>query len=204
MKTLKVFGLSAIATLGLMAFIGVSTASATTICKTNVNPCPVAWDWPLGTSLHGNLKPTASRETSRLTSPNGNTVATCSGLTLIAGQDQISGIRIQFAVSVLNWIECTSTVDNISTGKLTIRWLKESEAEVSSDETKVTVVLSGITCTYTTGEGTKLGTIKGGSEPILKIETKIKKAAGSFACPTEPIWDAEAVITEPNPIFPTE
>lgn len=83
-------------------------------------------------------------------------------------------------------------------------WLKGNEAEVVADETRVTVVIGGVSCVYTAGEGTKLGTIAGGSEPTLKIETKVKKKEGSFACPTEPIWDAEYVITEPNPIFASE
>jgi hypothetical protein len=205
MKSLKMLGLAAIAALGLMAFVGASTASATTLCKTNITPCPANWHWPIGTSLHAKLKkPKEGEATAKLTSPVGEPVATCKGLTLTAELKETSATWLPFTIHTLDWENCSTTVTNIVTGKLTVMWLKEGEAEVVADETKVTVVLGGISCTYTTGEGTKLGTVKNGAEPVLNISTKDKKTESSFACPAEPTWDAEVVITEPNPVTISE
>lgn len=199
MKHFKLLGLAVIAVLGLMAFGGADTVSATTLCKTNITPCPAGWDWPVGTSMHDTKKRTLS-----VTSPPGTTVSQCEETTETSALEQTSAPVLSFSLHTRDWTKCTTTVKNITTGKLTVKWLKENEAEVVSDEMKVTFVLGGISCTYTTGEGTKLGTFKGGSEPTMKIETKIKKAEGSFACPSEPTLDSEVVITEPNPIFVTE
>jgi hypothetical protein len=204
MKHLKLLGLAAIAALGLMAFVGAGTASATTLCKTNESPkCKAGWAYPAGTSLHASLVPKTSAS---LTSPAKTVVATCTGVTLTASLEKESAPVLVFNIHTLDWTGCNTTVSSNTsfTGKLTVKWLKENEAEVTADETRVTVVLSGLSCTYTAGGGTKLGTIKGGSEPILKIETTVEFKEGSFACPKNPIWDAEFVITEPKPIFATE
>jgi len=202
MKSLKMLALAAIAALGLMAFVGAGTASATTLCKTSgVNPCPTAWDWPVGTSIHITLQ---SGKRATLTSPAGTVVATCETLTVTADTEQTSAPVITAPIHTLDWSKCNTTVTNIATGKLTTKWLKGNEAEVTSDGTKVTVVLGGVSCTYSTGEGTKLGTFVGGEKPTMKIETKVKKAEGSFLCPSEPVWDAEVEITEPTPLYPTE
>jgi hypothetical protein len=196
MKSLKMLALAAIAALGLMAFVGAGTASATTLCTTATGPC-----YPAGTSLHASLVPNS---TARLTSPAGTTVVTCPESTLTADMVNNTGTWIEATIHTLDWSEkCTSKVESInaSTGKLTIMWTEKNNAEVVADATQVTVVIGGVSCVYTAGEGTKLGTMTGGAEPILKIETKVKKSSGSFACPLEPTWDAEYVMTEPHAIF---
>jgi hypothetical protein len=205
MKSLKMLGLSVIAAMGLMAFLGAGTASATTLCKTKLAPgvtCPTAWDWPVNTtSLHISLR---SGKKAELTSPVGKAVATCEELTVTATLTKTSATWLPFSIHTLDWSKCSTTVTNIKLGNINVMWLKENEAEVQAEGVEVTVILSGVTCTYTTGEGTKLGTIVGGEKPTMKIETKVKKSAGSFVCPTEPTWDSEVEITEPNPINITE
>ncbi|MGN6275722.1 MAG: DUF6531 domain-containing protein, partial [Solirubrobacterales bacterium] len=63
------------------------------------------------------------------------------------------------------------------------------------------MVIFGVSCTYGTGTGTTLGTLKGGEEPLLSISASVPKTAGGFLCPSTATWSAEYVVTEPHALF---
>jgi hypothetical protein len=203
MKHLKMLGLAAIAALGLMAFVGAGTASATTLC-TSVSGSACSVDYGVGQKYDGSLK---SGTTARLTS-GGSTIATCSASTVKGEQTNTSATWITIDITELTWpaANCSTTTDTIELakgyfGKLTVMWTKENNGEVWADETEVTLSLFGTTCTYGAGAGTKLGTFTGGAEPILSISTTVNKTAGNFLCPGTAGWDAEYVLTEPHAVF---
>jgi hypothetical protein len=186
MRHLKILGLAVAAAMSLMLFVGADAASATTLTTTT---------YPSGAPIDLSL---VSGSTTRLTSPMGTTVVTCSQSTAKGKTTQTSGTWIEVDLETLTWGGCTSTVNTVVNGKLEMMWTSETSGEVVGRETQVTTVMGGITCVYSFGEGTKLGTIVGGENPRLKFETKIKKASGGFACPTEPTTEAEYVVTEPQ------
>src|SRR4029079_4170789 len=85
--------------------------------------------------------------------------------------------------------------------KLEIKWTSGTSGEVIGKETQWTLGIFGVSCTYGFGAGTTLGTITGGSAPLLAISTAIAKTAGGFLCPSTTTWDAEYVFTEPHAIY---
>jgi hypothetical protein len=52
-KYVKMLGLAALAALATMAFIGATTASADTLCKSLLDPCPEAERYAIGTEIVG-------------------------------------------------------------------------------------------------------------------------------------------------------
>jgi hypothetical protein len=112
-----------------------------------------------------------------------------------------TGEVISANLETLTWGGCAHTTDTIANGKLEIKWTSGTSGEVIGRETQWTETITGVSCTYGFGEGTKLGTISGGEAPVLKIEAVVKKLAGSFFCPEAPTLDAEYVFTEPHAIY---
>jgi hypothetical protein len=197
MRYWKRLGLVAVAATTLTAISGVGGASATTLCTTADSPgCTMTYT--TGTTIDFSLVPGG---TTRITSPPGVTVLTCTESTIKGKTTQTSGTWIEVDIEAFTRGGCNATVDTIVNGKLEIMWTSGNNAEVVGKEAQVTTIIGGVSCTYGFGEGTKLGTLMGGEAPTLKIETKIKKVAGSFACPAEPIMDAEYVLTEPHALF---
>ena len=70
MKHLKMLGLAAIAALGLMAFVGAGSASATTLFTDKAHTIV----YKKGTTIHTTLQPGTS---ARLGETSGGTIATC-------------------------------------------------------------------------------------------------------------------------------
>jgi hypothetical protein len=81
-------------------------------------------------------------------------------------------------------------------------WTSGNNGTVEGDETEITLSLFGVSCTYGAGTGTHLGTITGGSSPILSINTVVVRTAGNtFLCPGTTGWDLEYQLTEPHALF---
>jgi len=197
MRHLKMLGLAVVVSAALTAMGEAGTASATTLCTTADSPgCTMAYT--SGTTIDLSL---IHRGTAGLTSPAGTTILTCSESIIKGKITQTSGTWIEVDLEALTWGQCSLIVDTVVNGKLSVMWTSETIGEVVGEGTEVTTVIGGVSCVYTFGEGIKLGTIAGSSEPTLKIETKIKKAEGSFVCPVEPTMDAEYVLTEPHALF---
>lgn len=195
MKHLKMLGLAAIAALGLMAFVGAGTASATTLFTDSAKTIA----YPVGTVIHSTLKPETS---AKLTDTSGNVIATCTKSTTkgkIEGSN--TGASVGGNIEVLTWEGCSQTTDNVNLGSLSISWTSGTSGTVTGKGSNVTLSIFGASCTYGTGEGTTLGTITGGSAPELVINATLSKTAGSFICPSTGRWDAEYIVTEPHALF---
>jgi hypothetical protein len=104
----------------------------------------------------------------------------------------------------LTWSGCSQTTHTTAGGTLDIMYTSGTSGEVVGTGFGVTVFIFNVTCTYSAGEGTKLGTLTGGSAPILKIETTVKKTAGGIFCPSTAGWDAEYVVTTPHALYVAE
>lgn len=191
MKHLKTFGLVAIMMLGLTAFIGAGTASATKLWTNN----SCTWVYLKGTSLEASL-----RGTSKFT-VSGSTVDACTVSSFRGTTSNESGAYVNGSVESLTWNGCTTTTITVFPGSFSIHWTGGTEGSLSIAGTEVTVAMFGSTCTYGALSGRTLGTISGGEQPLLLVFVSLTKTAGSFLCPETMGWDAEYVFTSPHALY---
>jgi len=187
MKYLKTLGLAAIAAMALMAFVGAGTASATTLnngTETLKTGSAIASSLITGTSA--DLKDTT-----------GATIATCTGSSVSGKTTNETGEKVNGNIESLTWTGCSQTTDTLANGTLSIKRTGENEGEVSGAGSKVTLGIFGVSCVYGTGEGTKLGTAKGGTPAVLKVNAVIPKIEGGILCPSTGVWKAEYEVTTP-------
>lgn len=191
MKHLKMLGLAAIAALGLMAFVGAGTASATTLSTDAAGTAKYA----VGTEIHATLKPGTSagfETTSR------SLIATCTQTTVQIEVSVATGTWVGGNNTVVAQTGCSQTTDTLAAGGGEIMRVGTDEGEIVGKGTKITLGVFGVSCVYGTGEGTKLGTIKGGEAPILAVNTVLPKVEGGFLCPSTGVWVGTFVVTTPH------
>lgn len=194
MRHLKMLGFAAIAALGLLAFAGASTASATKLCTEAA--CGVVY--PAGTTIEATLK---AKSTTSLT-VEGTAVDTCTESTLAGRTTNEEEEKVFLGIETLTWGNCTGVTKTIAKGSLSFEeTLVPNEAKVAGVGTEVTVGIFGSTCTYGFGTLTNLGNLTGGSQPVLTVVTGVARVAGGFLCPKSGIWDAEYTFTKPHAIF---
>jgi len=193
MKTLKMLGLAALAALSLTT-IGAGTAQATTFFTDSAKTIAYA----SGTTMHWSLE--QGWDTEFLAS-SGNTVATCAGSTVHGYTGAVTALSLPVSVGQYAWSECTQTIHTLSGGSLSFSFTSGSNAAVTGSKSSWTVVIFGTSCTYGTGEGAKLGTMTGGTAPVMTINATVNKSAGSFLCPSTVSWKAEYVLTAPHALY---
>jgi hypothetical protein len=188
MKYVKMLGLAAVAAMALTAFLGASSASATVLCKTATNPCGSAW---LKTgSLEASI---ASESTSVLKSTGGSLEDTCSSSTVggtITSQGENQ--NVVGSISTLTFTTCTKPTAVLEqTGTLELEG-----TTVKAKGFRVTVeAVSGVSCVYSAGTGTTLGTFTGGNPAIIHVNAVVNKSSGSFLCPSDSLWEGTYTIT---------
>jgi hypothetical protein len=193
MKHLKMLGLAAIAALGLMAFVGASSASATTLFTNSNLTNPYA----AGTTVT-----LSTIRSSIFTGSGGETTMTCTGSSIKGSTSNETGTTISLSISSLTWFGCSTTTDTVANGSLSIEKTGTSEGKVAGSGSQWTYTVFGVSCTYGTGTGTTLGTLTGGEVPKLVINgASLTKTAGGFLCPTTTGWDAEYTFTEPHALY---
>jgi RHS repeat-associated protein len=194
---MSMFGLAVLIALGLMAFVGAGTASATALCTSSPGPCYAA-----GSEIESSLRFGTSAE---LTS-GGSTIATCTGseVSSTTGNDIGEWIDGSVTKEDLTWSGCSQTTATTEGGTLYVRWTSGGNGEVKGSGFGITVMIFGVNCTYGVGEGTTLGTITGGSEAEMDIYGTITKTAGTFLCPSTAVWNAAYVVTSPHALFVAE
>jgi hypothetical protein len=199
MKHVKMLGLAAIAALGLMAFVGAGTASATTLCtSTKVvegkTVCAVAYG--VGQEIHSTLEAGTSAE---LLDTSGGLIATCTESTTkgsIEGSN--TGTWVGGKISTLTWGGCSQPTKTLAAGSLEIMQTSGDAGEVVGKASEVTLSVFGVSCVYGTKEGTTLGTITGGEAPKLAIAATLPKVSGGFLCPSTGVWHAHYIVTTPH------
>jgi hypothetical protein len=200
MKHVKMLGLAAIATLGLMAFVGAGTASATTLCtSTKVvegkTVCAVAYG--VGQEIHLTLK---SGTSALLETTTGEKIATCTESTVKGTIGTSTGTWVAVGISTLAWNNCSQTTDTLNTGSIEIMQTAGDEGLVIGKGSNVTFGVFGVTCTYGTGEGVALGFLHGGTNAELTNVGEVPKTGGGFLCPSAGSWTATYVVTTPHAV----
>jgi hypothetical protein len=198
MKHLKMLGLAAIAALGLLAFVGAGTASATTLATDSAGTTK----YGSGQEIHSTLKTGTS---ALLEDTFGNPIATCTESTVKGTIGTATGTWVTGNISALTWGGCSQETVTKATGSLEIMKTGADEGEVVGKNSSVTLKVFGISCIYgTTAEGNKLGVIKGGTAPELVINAVLPKKEGGFACPSTGRWTATYIVTTPHALHVVE
>lgn len=198
MKYIKMLALLAVAAAALMAFAG--TASATTLTS------------PTGTTYTGEIHAIAIGEAPTL---HGFSTITCTESTT-SGKVEThgAGVTVEGKLSTLTFGGCTPTnhVTVTKLGKLAIHTDEANEAHpkpgpydgtLTSSGTRVVIENTsvGITCEFET-ENTPIGTLTGGHDPILHIQSaKIPRVGGSIFCGSNGVWTGTYTVTTPTELF---
>jgi hypothetical protein len=192
MKHLKMLGLAVVVAVGLNAFLGAGSASATTIlCKTATSPCTE--DWPVGTRFDFSLEGIGVWE-----DPFKIKFQECTSATFRAVNTNTAGAAVSMAVETVHWgnpeSTCTRSTLVLALGEMKVEWTSGTNGTLKDVGTRWTVG----ECTYGFSEWTTLGTIKGGSPATVEINTTVPPVSGS--CAVKYHWTAKFVIS-PSPLY---
>jgi hypothetical protein len=189
------------------AFVGATSASATSLCKEKAEVCPAASVYPAGTKIKAQLK----KGTEAVLESSLGTIqckgSTAAGETLEASGSPLLGTQTSMTFSECVFQKstaCTVTVEHLP-------WKVEG-TEIEPGNGFVTISSGGsgtpqahvvcgsfVNCTWGAPKITLDG--EGGSpaiERLLKIE--LVRISG-FICPTTTAASAEYEVTEPQPVF---
>ncbi|MGN6216848.1 MAG: hypothetical protein ACTHN7_07820 [Solirubrobacterales bacterium] len=193
MKYVKMLGLAAIAAAALMAFVGASSASATTL-TCGSESCAA------GTTIKS-----VSEGKAVLDAPFGNVEceSTVEGHTTNAEEKGTAG-NADGPITSLTFTPCNSgnTVKVLKAGSLSIASAGESNGTLSSSGSEVEVIHLGVQCIFTTSN-TTLGTVTGsnttGGNATLDIKATIPRTGGSGGafCGSSAPWTGSYKVTSP-------
>lgn len=199
MKFLKMAGLAAVAAAGLMAVLGAGTASATVLCKNNLNTEHCSEPYPAGTKGVASMEGSGTMETLEgkvLNTCSGSTVEetlqnTGSATTTVTDKSEGKGIA---------WTGCTTPVSVLSGGEGELHWISGTDnGTVTAKGFEVTMNLSGVSCVYGLGSTMKdWGEVIGGAPGFMQVNVVVSKVGGGFLCPKEARLTGKYINTEPK------
>lgn len=198
MKHLKVLGLAAIAAVALMAFLGADMASATVLCKNNLNTEACSEPYKAGEKGKASL---ASGATALFESTAGTTEDTCTGSNVESTLENAgsSTTTVKSGISTLTLSGCTSVTKVLAGGFAELHWISGTDnGTLTTIGTEVTFLISGLSCIYGASTGVDVGTTLGGNPGSLTINAVFPKVGGGFLCPSDGIFQGKYVPTEPT------
>jgi hypothetical protein len=196
MKHAKALSLAVATAAALMAFVGVTSASATVLCKTETDPC--ASPYGKGTEWAAELSGKSVFETTA-----GESLDKCEGSKTSGVIEEAGGSAFTVKMSAgITWNVCDVVTVTVKAGTLEIHKIAGTwEGTITGKGGEVTVGLFGGTCSFTTGNGIDIGTLKPGLPPRFILNPKLKKSAGGILCPAEVAWTAEYKFSTPSPVY---
>jgi hypothetical protein len=196
MNHLKMLGLAAVTAAALMAVLGAGTASATVICKNNLNTEKCSEPYPVGT------KGTASLQGSGLIeSLEGTVLNTCTGSVVSSTLENAGSATttVKSGLSSITFTGCSSTVDTIKPGSAELHHIAGTDnGTLTTLGTEVTTQIFGASCTYGTGASLDVGTTVGGNPGSMTLNTIFPRVAGGFICPEKVRFTGKYVATSPT------
>ncbi len=197
MEHLKMLGLAAVVTAGLMVIAVAGTASATVICKNNLNTEKCSEPYPAGT------KGTASAAGSVvMTDVFGAVLVTCTSST-VTGTSVNTGSAtetVKSTLTTLSFSGCNRVVEVISPGTGELHW-KAGTDNGTLTTTGTTVVVKNTplgTCSFLTS-ATDVGTTTGGNPGRLDLAASVP----SENCGFNGILEGQYVATSPTAAWVT-
>lgn len=198
MKSLKMLGLAVVAAAALMAIVGASTASATVICKNNLNTTACSEKYPVGTKGTASL---AAGTTAVLETTAGEALVTCTGSTISSTLENAgsAATTVKSGVSTMNFTGCNLTVDVLNGGSAELHHITGTDnGTLTTFNTEVTVMIFGVTCTYGSGTGLDVGITVGGNPGSMMLSTAFPRIAGGFLCPADARFTGKYEATSPT------
>jgi hypothetical protein len=111
---------------------------------------------------------------------------------------------VKVGINGLTFAKCSKPTKVIAeTGTLEINWTQSTNnGTLTGKGFEITLeAVSGVSCVYSFGTGTTLGTVTGGSPATIDVNAVVNKKSGSFLCPSDSKWEMSYVITEPQPLY---
>jgi hypothetical protein len=198
MKHLKMLGLGLVTAAALTALAGAGTASATVICKNNLNTEKCSEPYPVGTEGTASSSGSIILETT-----GGTTLDTCTGSEVkgTIGNAGSSTTTVSSKLSSITWTGCTVETKTLAPGSGELHWITGTDnGTLTTSGTEVTVNTGFFgACVYGTGEGKDMGTTVGGNPGSLTISTTVKLTKNeSGLCPSELKFTGTYVATSPK------
>lgn len=204
MRYIKFLSLAAIATAVTMAFIGMSSASATVFCSTTTTPCNAKW--PATTVVDFSLDEGTSIK--KTTTDGKTTLDTCTGSTKKFditnpgnAVETVTGV-----ITDLTWSGCSFPTKTTQLCAIEFHNIAGTDnATVTADgecKTTINTVLFG-SCVYGVIAGTHLGVLTGTTpertRATLDTSSVWEKESGSeAACPATAKETGTYILTEPT------
>jgi hypothetical protein len=190
MKSTRCWVAVVLATMAIMAWGGVGTASAGgVLCSVASTPCSSKWPTPttIDWSLAGTIR-ALIRDTS------GNTLDACTSSTLtgsLVANPNASG-SAEVKITALTWGGCTVTTDTLWPGTLEVTAGGLGVGQVfTSSKIEFTINVFS-SCNYGVAPGTYIGqTSEGANTATFKISAVAKKWTGGFLCPETATWTVD-------------
>jgi len=203
MKHLKMLGLAVVAAAALMAFLGAGTASATVICKNNLNTEKCSEPY-----LKGTVGKASAEDSIKIAGPFGIVIDTCAESTVTGTQnnDGGSGVAVTSTLTSLTFSKCTRPTTVISPGTGSLQWIAGTDnGTLTTTGTTVTIhelpniVGNPSTCSYVTNS-TTIGTATGGNPGTLDLSATI--TSETERCPSGTL-SGHYVATSPSAAWVT-
>jgi len=201
MRYIKIFAPLFIAAVALTALAGAGTATATVLCKNNLNTAKCSEPYPVGTEFKTTLAGSAVLTTSFKN-------VECQKAT---GEGKLesegSSTTTPWGKGTGTYSECNCEVKVLSTGTLEVHLTAGTDnGTVIFKGTEVTAncstIFGSVHCIFSTGAGTDLGTLNSGSPAKAEFkEANIPRLATSALCAEKAKLDATFEITTPNPLY---
>ncbi|MGN6275765.1 MAG: hypothetical protein ACTHNP_07525 [Solirubrobacterales bacterium] len=203
MKYLKMLGLAAVAAMALTAFLGASSASATTICTQTETPCAAANQYT--TTQDNEIEATLeSGTTATLRNTEGSIHDTCNTSTVKGHTTNAGGsaATVVGSITEIAFGGCTNTTtpNNAATCEMEVHNISGTDnGTMTVKGCTVAIVEFGVTCKYGAGNGKDLGTITGGTMGTIDVNGVVERIdSSSFICPETSVWEAKYTITKPT------
>jgi hypothetical protein len=197
MKHLKTLGLAVALAAALTALLGTATASATVICKNNLNTKACSEPYPVGTKGTASLKGSMILETL-----GGEVLDTCTGSTVSSTLENPGSATttVKSGLSSITFSGCTNPVVTLNPGSAELHHIAGTDnGTLTTQKTEITINgIFGTSCVYGTGASLDMGTTVGGNPGSMTINTIVPRISGSFVCPVEARLTATYVATSPT------
>lgn len=198
MKYLKMLSLAAVAAAALMAFLGAGTASATVICKNNLNTTACSEKYPVGTKGTASL---AAGTTAVLETTAGEALVTCTESVISSTLENAGSATttVKSGVSTMTFANCNLPVVVLKGGSAELHHIAGTDnGTLTTFGTEVTVQIFGTTCVYGSGSGLDVGITVGGNPGSMQLSTVFPRISGSFICPADARFTGKYVATSPT------
>jgi len=190
MKHVKMLGVAAVAAAALIAFVGVGTASATTLTNEagEVVKTGSTIDFSIPSGKSAVLVNTIGEEIDQCSS------STASGKTTNEGG---TGVAVKGNVETLTWGSCTFPTKTLTVSSLQVNGTGSGNVSATGTfEVTINTILLG-SCIYGVTNGTPVGTLASGTFTANAVAEKFP-VGSNFVCPPTAVWTGTYTATEPK------